>query len=85
MRHRFNPWSRKIPHAVEQLSPCSRALEQKLLKPMCLEPVLHRERSHCKEKTKHRNSRVALLTATGESQNAAAKTQGSQTQYKKLK
>ena len=22
-RHRFNPWSRKIPHAAEQLSPCS--------------------------------------------------------------
>ena len=21
--HRFNPWSRKIPHAVEQLSPCT--------------------------------------------------------------
>ena len=23
MRHRFDPWSRKIPHAEEQLSPCA--------------------------------------------------------------
>ena len=22
-RHRFNPWSRKIPHVMEQLSPCT--------------------------------------------------------------
>ena len=44
-RHGFNPWSRKIPHAAEQLSPaqllsrCSRARELQLLKPMSLEPV----------------------------------------------
>ena len=25
--HRFNPWSRKIPHAVEQLSLCITAIE----------------------------------------------------------
>ena len=26
-RHRFNPWSRKIPHAAEQLSPCTTTTE----------------------------------------------------------
>ena len=25
--HRFNPWSRKIPHAAEQISPCATATE----------------------------------------------------------
>ena len=36
-RHRFDPWSRKIPQAVEKLhllSLCSRAQEPHLLKPM---------------------------------------------------
>ena len=26
-RHGFDPWSRKIPHALEQLSPCATATE----------------------------------------------------------
>ena len=26
-RHKFEPWSRKIPHAMEQLSPCARTTE----------------------------------------------------------
>ena len=26
-RHRFDPWSRKIPHATEQLSPCATTTE----------------------------------------------------------
>ena len=30
-----------------------------LLKPACLEPLLHNKRSHCNEKPKHRNSSVA--------------------------
>ena len=41
-RHRFKPRSGKIPHASEQLSPCttvlslcSRAREPQLLKPVC--------------------------------------------------
>ena len=41
--HRFNPWSKKIPHAKEQLSPCapqllslcSRVQVPHLLKPVC--------------------------------------------------
>ena len=28
--HRFNPWSRKIPHATEQLSPCTTTTEPAL-------------------------------------------------------
>ena len=38
----------KIPHAVEQLSPCARTAE-----PTCLEPVLHNKRSHHNEKSVH--------------------------------
>ena len=44
------------------LSLCSRAHEPQLLscvpqllKPVCLEPVFHSKRSHCNEKTAHRN------------------------------
>ena len=29
-RHEFEPWSRKIPHAVEQLSPCATTTESVL-------------------------------------------------------
>ena len=41
-RHRFDPWARKIPHALEQVSPqplglCPRAREPQLLKPVCPE------------------------------------------------
>ena len=31
----FDPWSRKISHALEQLSLCSRAQEPQLLKATC--------------------------------------------------
>ena len=34
-RHRFQPWSRKIPHAVEQLSPCATATEAQALRSLC--------------------------------------------------
>ena len=67
--HGFKPWSGKIPHAVEQVSPCATtracALEPvshnywarvpQLLKPAHLEPVLHNERSHRNEKLMHCN------------------------------
>ena len=51
----FNPWSRKIPHASRQLSPCalepaghnSWAHALQLLKSMCLEPALCNKGSHC--------------------------------------
>ena len=37
-----------------------------LLKPRCLEPVLGITRSHCSEKSVHRNGRWPLLTAIRE-------------------
>ena len=43
--HRFDPWSRKIPHAVEQQSLCAKTTE-----PVLLELVLPNEKPrHSKE------------------------------------
>ena len=71
--HRFDPWSRRIPHASEQLSPCATALEPVLwspgessdywvLVPCLLKPV--RPRAHVLQqggshrgKPAHRNQR----------------------------
>ena len=52
--HGLDPWSRKIPHAIGQLSPQATTIE-----PTCLKPVLCNQRSPCKEKPKNRNWRVA--------------------------
>ena len=43
-RSHMDPWSGKIPQATEQLSPCTTTQpnEPQLLKPVCLEPVLHK-------------------------------------------
>ena len=49
-----------------------------LLKPVCLEPVLHNKRSHLSEKPTHRNEEQPLLGTTRESPLAATKTQCSQ-------
>ena len=54
--HGIDPWSRKIPHAPEQLSPWATTTE-----PTChkywslntLEPGLHNKRSCCNEKLAH--------------------------------
>ena len=54
----FDPWSGKIPHAMEQLSPCttitevtcSRAHKLQLLN-LCLESVVHNKRSLHKKPT----------------------------------
>ena len=54
--HGFEPWSGKIPHAADQLSPRATTTEAhvpQLLKPARLEPVLHSKRSHCSEKPAH--------------------------------
>ena len=48
------PWSNKA-HAPQLLSLRFRAREPQLLKPACLEPVLHNKRSHRNEKPTHRN------------------------------
>ena len=49
-----------------------------LLKPACLEPMLHNKRSHCNEKPVHLNEEEPPLTAARESPRAAMKTQHSQ-------
>ena len=59
----FDPWSRKIPHAMEQLSPGTTTTEPmrhnywarmlQLPKFMRLEPMLHNKRSHRNEKAVH--------------------------------
>ena len=51
-------WSGKIPHPPEQLS-----LSATTTEPVCLEPVLHRKRSHCDGKPRHHN-RVAATRET---------------------
>ena len=60
--HRFEPWSGKIPHAAEQLSPCATTTEPALYslrattaEPARLEPTLCNKRSHCHEKPAHYN------------------------------
>ena len=56
--HGFEPWSRKISHAAEPLSPWATTTEAhvpQLLKPMRLEPVLRTKRSHHNEKPAHCN------------------------------
>ena len=57
MGHRFDLWSGKIPHALEQLSP-------QLLKPVRLELVLCNRRSHHNEKPTYLNYRVAAAHHT---------------------
>ena len=56
-----------------------------LLKPACLEPVLHNKRSHRSEKPTHRNEEWPPLAATRESLHTATKTQRSQKKKKEKK
>ena len=44
-RHRFDPWSGKIPHTLEQLSSCAISTEH----------VAYNKISHCYEKPTHHN------------------------------
>ena len=46
--HEFDPRSRKIPQAAEQLSPCTTTLEAPIL-----DPMFPNKRSHCNEKPAH--------------------------------
>ena len=53
--HRFDPWSRKIPHATEQcasqlLSPRSRPFSHNYWSLWVLELLLHNKRKNCNEK-----------------------------------
>ena len=61
-RHRFDPWSGKIPHAAGQLSPCATTTEPMLwsppaasTEPVALEPMFSNKRIHCDEKPVHHN------------------------------
>ena len=64
--------------ALEPASHNCWARMPQLLKPMCLEPMLHNRRSHCKEKATHSNKGWPPLAATREGPRAATKTQHSQ-------
>ena len=44
-----------LAHALEPASHNYWAHVPQLLKPDCLEPVLHNKRNHCSEKTEHNN------------------------------
>jgi len=80
--HRFDPWSRKIPPAAEQLSPCARTTDPGLespeapsTEPMChndwsacnQDPVLHSKTCHCNEKPVQLSRDESPLSATTES------------------
>ena len=71
--HGFEPWSGKIPHAVEQLGPWATTTE-----PAHLEPVLRNKRGHDSERPAHRVEEWPPLAATGESPRTETKTQHSQ-------
>ena len=61
----FDPWSRKFPHAMEQVSPCATTAEPmshncwacvlQLLKRTHLEPMLCNKRSRCHAEPGHHN------------------------------
>ena len=71
--HGFEPWSGKIPHAAEQLSPCTTTTE-----PARLEPVLLNKRGRDSERPAHRDEEWPPLAAIGESPRTETKTQHSQ-------
>ena len=70
--HGFEPWSGKIPHAAEQLGPCTTITE-----PARLEPVLRNKRGRDSEKPAHCDEEWPLLAATRESPRTETKTQHS--------
>ena len=65
--HGFEPWSGRIPHAVEQLRPWATITE----------PVLRNKRGRDGERPAHRDEEWSLLAATGESPCTETKTQHS--------
>ena len=71
--HGFEPWSGRIPHAAEQLSPWATATE-----PARLEPVLCNKRGRDSERPAHRDEEWPPLSATRESPRTETKTQHSE-------
>ena len=70
--HGFEPWSGKIPHAVEQLD-----LWATITEPARLEPVLRNKRGRDSDRPVHRDEEWPLLAAAGESPRTETKTQHS--------
>ena len=70
--HRFEPWSRKIPHAVEQLGSWATTTE-----PARWEPVLRNKRGRDSERPVHRDEEWPPLATTRESPCTETKTQHS--------
>ena len=58
-RQRFNPWSRKIPHAAEQLSLCATTSEPACSNHWSPQAVLCGKWGHRREKPMHHNQRKA--------------------------
>ena len=71
--HRFDPWSRKIPHVTEQLSPWATTTE-----PAHLEPVLFNKRNHHHEKPAHCTRELPPPASTRQSPYTATQTQCNQ-------
>ena len=68
--HGFEPWSGKIPHAVEQLGPWATTTE-----PARLGPVLRNKRGRDSERPAHRDEERPPLATTRESPRTETKTQ----------
>ena len=68
--HGFEPWSGRIPHAVERLGPWATIAE-----PAHLEPVLRNRRGRDGERPAHRDEEWPPLAATRESPRTEMKTQ----------
>ena len=50
--HGFEPWSRKIPHAMDQLSPCASTTEPALCSPRATTTEAHAPRARAPEQEK---------------------------------
>ena len=70
--HGFEPWSGRIPHAAEQLSPWATIAE-----PARLEPVLRNKRGCDSERPAHRDEEWPPLATARESPRTETKTQHS--------
>ena len=73
------PRSKKVSHAVGQLSPCATTTE-----PTRLEPMLHNKRRHCNENSAHCKLESSTHSPQLEKTCAAVKTQHSQKKKKKI-
>ena len=75
--HGFEPWSGKIPHAVERLGPWATITEPARREPARREPVLRNKRGRDSERPAHRDEEWPPLAATRESPRTETKTQHS--------